>query len=106
MPHQDGKKTCSYIVHHLPKNEIQKIYSNIKRQQARKCNCHVNIIKYGDDFLKEKLKEWRLECDKQYRIAQRTGNKEAFQQWIEDTKFLKRRLEELYQKEKETKSSP
>lgn len=95
LPHKDSNKTCDYIMHHLPKDELQKMYNNAKRQQARKCSYGINIDNYGEEFLERILQKWKSECEKKYIIAQQTGNIDEFKRWIEETKFLKRRLAEL-----------
>lgn len=99
LPHKNTDKTCDYIMHHRPKDELEELYNTAKRQQAKKRDYPANIDKYGYELLDKFYQDWKTECDQKYAIARRTKDKTSFQQWIEKSKFKKKRLEELYANE-------
>lgn len=98
LPHDDTDKTCNYIMHHTPKDDIEALYIYAKRQQGKFRDYPSNIDKYGYVFLDTIYNEWKDECDKQYAKTRRTQDKHSFEEWIKNTSFKKKRLEELYQK--------
>ncbi|MSS64171.1 hypothetical protein [Velocimicrobium porci] len=100
LPYKETGKSCYYLKRHTPKDDLEALYFYAKRQQAKKRDYPTNVEKYGLFFLNKIYQEWEKDCTIQYAKARRTNNIEAFKNWIEDTKFLKKRLEELYNLQK------
>ena len=100
LPYKETGKSCYYLKRHTPKDDLEALYFYAKRQQAKKRDYPTNVEKYGLFFLNEIYQEWEKDCTIQYAKARRTNNIEAFKDWIKDTKFLKKRLEELYNLQK------
>ncbi|MBQ8799571.1 MAG: hypothetical protein IJZ55_08415 [Lachnospiraceae bacterium] len=97
LPYKTTGKSCYYIKRHTPKDELEGVYIKAKRQQAKKRDYSMNTVKYGMTVLAEIYEDWKKECDIEYAKARRTGDIMAFKEWVEETKFLKQRLEELVQ---------
>ncbi len=102
LPYKGTGKSCYYIKRHTPKDDLEALYFYAKRQQKKKCDYSTNIDKYGLKFLDEILQDWNKDCEIQYAKARRTNNIEPFKKWIDDTKFLKGRLKELYDLKKKS----
>lgn len=96
LPHEDNDRTCDYIMHYNPNDEIKKYYNYIKRYQAKFRDYYANIKKYGYVFLSSEYDNWKEECDKQYAKAKYDKKLEPFKQWFKDTKFIAKRLDELH----------
>lgn len=96
LPHKDNSRTCDYIMHHRPKDELEDIYNKAKREQAKKRDYESNKKIYGYDFMDNIYDKWLEECKKQYAKARRNDNVEEFKNWVEKTKFIQKRLKFLY----------
>lgn len=98
LPHEDTDKTCDYLMHHTPKDDIEALYIYAKRQQAKFRDYYSNVDNYGYIFLNTVYNEWKTDCDKQYAMARRTGDISTFKKWVENTKFISKYLKELHHK--------
>lgn len=100
LPYKETGKSCYYLKRHTPKDDLEALYFYAKRQQKKKCDYPTNVDKYGLKFLDDILQEWKKDCENQYAKVRRTNNISDFENWIEQTKFKKHRLEELYELQK------
>lgn len=100
LPYKETGKSCYYLKRHTPKDDLEALYFYAKRQQKKKCDYPPNVDKYGLKFLDDILQEWKKDCENQYAKVRRTNNISDFENWIEQTKFKKHRLEELYELQK------
>ncbi len=106
LPHKDTDKTCNYIMHHTPKDELERVFQKAKREQAKKRDNNNNCIKYGNDFLKRIYNNWLEECKAQYAKARHDNDLEAFKKWVDGTKFLRGRLAEIYEQYQRDMNNP
>jgi len=97
LPHKDTDRTCDYIMHHTPKDELERVFQKAKREQAKKRDNNNNRMKYGGGFLDGIYDGWLEECKKQYAKARHDNDLEAFKKWVDGTKFLRGRLAEIYE---------
>lgn len=95
LPYKGTGKSCYYLKRHKGKDELEALYFYAKRQQAKKRDYSGNVEKYDLEFMGKIYEEWKKECDVQYAKARRNNNIDAFKMWIEQSKFKKKRIEEL-----------
>ncbi|MCI8379926.1 MAG: hypothetical protein HFH72_15705 [Lachnospiraceae bacterium] len=106
LPHKDTDRTCDYIMHHTPKDELERAFQKAKREQAKKRDNNNSRTKYGHEFLYGIYDSWLEECKARYAKARHDNDLEAFRKWVDDTKFLRGRLAEIYEQYQRDMDNP
>lgn len=95
LPIMGSRKTCAQIMHMSPDDEFAKARNKARDKQHKKIAYYRNKPDYGWSFLDNLYNNWSDECGQKCIEFKRKGDMDSFNNWIEGTKFTKKRLTEL-----------
>lgn len=97
LPHKDTDKTCNQIMLHSKEDDFAKVRNSARGYQHSRCNNDSTKKQYEENFLVKIYDDWSLECTERYLKYKLEDDLDGFKDWVNDTKFTAKRIEELHQ---------